>query len=77
VAIRVSDRGLGIDPREQKRIFKKFIRASSADTAGAKGTGLGLTMVDHIVAAHGGQIRVDSEPGVGSTFTILLPMIKE
>jgi signal transduction histidine kinase len=77
VAIRVSDKGLGIDLHEQKKIFKKFVRAASADAAGAKGTGLGLTMVEHIVASHGGQVRVDSEPGVGSTFTILLPSVKE
>jgi len=77
VAIRVCDKGLGIAPHEQKQIFKKFVRAASADAAGAKGTGLGLTMVEHIIAAHGGQVRVDSEPGVGSTFTIILPSAKE
>jgi two-component system sensor histidine kinase SenX3 len=68
---------LGIAPDEQKRIFKKFVRAASADAAGARGTGLGLTMVEHIVAAHGGQVWVDSELGIGSTFTILLPRAKE
>ncbi len=77
VAMRVSDKGLGITPHEQKQIFKKFVRAVSADAAGAKGTGLGLTMVEHIVAAHGGQVHVHSEPGIGSTFTILLPSAKE
>ncbi len=77
VAISVSDQGLGIDPREQKQIFNKFVRAGSADAAGAKGTGLGLTMVQHIVASHGGRIQVESEPGTGSTFTILLPSVKE
>jgi signal transduction histidine kinase len=77
VAISVSDKGLGLAPHEQKRIFKKFVRAASADAAGARGTGLGLTMVEHIVAAHGGQVHVESEPGIGSTFTILLPSAKE
>jgi len=77
VAIRVSDKGLGIAPHQQKQIFKKFVRAVSADADGAKGTGLGLTMVRHIVAAHGGQVHVTSEPGVGSTFTILLPSAKD
>lgn len=77
VVIRVSDKGVGIAPQEQKQIFKKFVRAASADAAGAKGTGLGLTMVEHIVAAHGGQVQVDSEPGIGSTFTILLPSAKD
>jgi signal transduction histidine kinase len=77
VAISVTDKGLGIATHEQKRIFRKFVRAASAEIAGAKGTGLGLTMVQHIVAAHGGQVQVDSEPGVGSVFTILLPSAKE
>ena len=77
VAVSVSDKGLGIAPHEQKSIFKKFVRAASAEVAGARGTGLGLTMVEHIVTAHGGQVHVDSEPGIGSTFTILLPTAKE
>ena len=77
VAISVSDKGLGIAPHEQKRIFKKFVRAASAEVAGARGTGLGLTMVQHIVASHGGQVHVDSDAGIGSTFTILLPSAKE
>ena len=76
VAMSVTDRGLGIAPHEQKRIFKKFVRAASAETTGARGTGLGLTMVEHIVTAHGGQVRVESELGAGSTFTILLPRAK-
>ena len=77
VAIHVRDQGLGIAPHEQKQIFKKFVRADSAEATGAKGTGLGLAMVQHIVAAHGGEVRVSSEPGSGSTFTILLPAAKE
>jgi signal transduction histidine kinase len=76
VEIRVRDQGLGIAESEQPQIFKKFIRGGSAQAAGAKGTGLGLTMVRHIVAAHGGQVRVESQPDVGSTFTILLPAAK-
>ena len=73
VAIRVRDHGLGIALDEQSQIFKKFVRATSANAAGAKGTGLGLAMVRHIVVAHGGRVQVESQPGVGSTFTILLP----
>jgi signal transduction histidine kinase len=73
LAIRVRDQGLGISADEQPHIFKKFVRAASADVAGVKGTGLGLAMVQHIVAAHGGEIRVESQPDVGSTFTIVLP----
>jgi signal transduction histidine kinase len=72
-AICVRDRGLGIPPGDQARVFRKFVRGESARTAGVKGTGLGLAMVKHIVDAHGGEIRVESQPGVGTTFTILLP----
>jgi len=74
LAIRVRDRGLGIPPAERKNIFKKFVRGSGARTARIPGTGIGLAMVRTIVAAHGGEIRLDSEPGRGSTFTILLPL---
>ena len=73
VAIRVRDHGLGIARSDQEQIFEKFFRASSAKAAGVRGTGLGLAMVRHIVAAHGGQLDVESRPGAGSTFTILLP----
>lgn len=73
VAIRVRDRGFGIPPSERKRIFRKFVRGSSAKAYGVKGTGIGLAMVKHIVDAHGGKVIVESEPGRGSTFTILLP----
>jgi signal transduction histidine kinase len=73
VAIRVRDRGFGIPPSERKRIFRKFVRGSSARAYGVKGTGIGLAMVKHIVDAHGGKVIVESEPGKGSTFTILLP----
>ena len=77
VAIRVRDEGVGIPPGEQKDIFKKFVRASAAKAAGIKGTGLGLAMVQQIVAAHGGHIHLVSKPGAGSTFTIFLPVIED
>ena len=73
VAIHVRDQGLGITPAERRRIFEKFARGSSAAQAGIKGTGIGLAMVRHIVDAHGGKVAVESRPGGGSTFTILLP----
>ncbi len=73
VTIRVRDEGLGIAPSEQRRIFEKFERGSSAAAAGVKGTGIGLAMVKHIVDAHGGTVTVESRPGGGSTFTIDLP----
>jgi signal transduction histidine kinase len=73
VAIRVRDRGYGIPPAEREQILRKFARGSSATALGVKGTGIGLAMVTHIVDAHGGRLRIDSEPGQGSTFTIELP----
>jgi two-component system phosphate regulon sensor histidine kinase PhoR len=73
VAIRVRDNGFGIGASEQKQIFRKFARGSAAREHGVKGTGIGLAMVKHIVDAHAGSITVDSEPGRGSTFTIILP----
>jgi signal transduction histidine kinase len=72
VAIRVRDRGAGIAPAEMKAIFRKFVRGSAAAAGNVKGSGVGLAMVRHIVAAHGGEIVVESEPGEGSTFTMLL-----
>lgn len=74
VAIRVRDQGFGILPSERDRILRKFVRGSSAKASGVKGTGIGLAMVKHIVDAHHGKVLVESEPGRGSTFTILLPM---
>jgi len=73
-AISVRDRGMGIDPREQRQIFQKFVRGAAAKKAGIKGTGIGLSMVRQIVDACGGEIRLESAAGEGSTFTILLPL---
>jgi signal transduction histidine kinase len=72
-SIAVRDHGLGIPPHEQAAIFGRFQRGAGATLRGIKGTGIGLAMVDHIVRAHHGRIDVDSRPGAGSTFTIVLP----
>jgi signal transduction histidine kinase len=72
-AICVVDRGVGIPRSEQRSIFGKFVRGRAAIEANIKGTGVGLSMVQQIVAAHGGEIELQSEPGRGSTFTLLLP----
>jgi signal transduction histidine kinase len=74
VAIRVKDHGVGIPASERERMFEKFVRGSASDVRAVKGTGIGLAMVRHIVNGHHGEIRVESEPGEGSTFTILLPV---
>jgi signal transduction histidine kinase len=64
---------MGIPEAEQRAIFEKFVRGRAALEAHVKGTGVGLAMVSHIVRAHGGDIRVESAPGEGSTFTMRLP----
>lgn len=74
VAIAVRDEGVGIPAAQREAIFRKFIRGSAAGALGAKGTGIGLAMVKHIVEAHGAEVRVDSDVGRGSTFTIQLPV---
>jgi signal transduction histidine kinase len=73
VAVRVRDDGVGIPATEHARIFEKFVRGSASQALHVKGTGIGLAMVQHIVHAHGGEIRLQSEPGRGSTFSLLLP----
>jgi signal transduction histidine kinase len=73
VFLRVSDKGIGIPEAEQPRIFDKFYRSPAANQGDAGGAGLGLTVVQHIVDAHGGRIEVESTVGEGSAFTIVLP----
>ena len=72
--IEVTDRGVGIAPAEQRRIFEQFYRVRSQDNDGIPGTGLGLTLVRHIAEGHGGRVTVTSAPGEGSTFAIHLPL---
>jgi len=71
-AIRVRDEGLGLAVEERKDVFRKFVRGSAARETGVKGTGIGLAMVNYIVRAHRGRVLVESTPGTGSSFTILL-----
>ncbi|MGA8027606.1 MAG: HAMP domain-containing sensor histidine kinase [Bryobacteraceae bacterium] len=77
VAISVRDRGIGIAPVEQRDIFERFVRGTEAKIAGIKGTGIGLSMVRQIVHASGGEIQLESSPGIGSTFTIVLPLASQ
>jgi signal transduction histidine kinase len=67
------DTGPGILPDDQQRIFQKFVRGASAAATNVKGTGLGLALVKLIVSGHGGEVRVNSQPDAGSTFTVVLP----
>ena len=73
VRIAVQDHGIGIPPSEQKKIWDKFYRVGSTLVHDVKGSGLGLSIVQHVVQAHGGRVEVQSAPGEGSTFTIVLP----
>jgi two-component system phosphate regulon sensor histidine kinase PhoR len=74
VRIAIRDYGIGVPAHEHSAIFSKFQRGEQVRIRGIKGTGIGLTMVDEIVRAHHGRIEVKSEPGKGSTFTIILPV---
>jgi len=72
--VRVHDRGIGIPARLQRKIFNKFFRIQTDAGSGPHGTGLGLAIVDHVMRGHNGFVRVDSEPGRGSTFTLHFPL---
>jgi len=74
VRIAVSDNGIGIPRREQRRIFEKFYRSDERLSRAVEGSGLGLAIVRHVVMGHNGRTEVQSEPGQGSTFTIVLPL---
>jgi signal transduction histidine kinase len=74
VSIAVRDHGIGIPPRERAALFRKFVRGEEASKRGIRGTGIGLAMAHQIVKAHQGKLDVESEPGRGSTFTIVLPV---
>jgi two-component system, OmpR family, sensor histidine kinase SenX3 len=74
VEIAVTDRGIGIPEEEQERIFERFYRTDHARSRRTGGTGLGLSIVKHAVQRHGGEVRLWSRPGRGSTFTVALPL---
>jgi signal transduction histidine kinase len=76
IRLSVTDHGIGIAREEQEKIFDKFYRVSTGLVHDVKGSGLGLSLVKHIVEAHRGHVSVRSEPGRGSSFTIHLPAAK-
>ena len=73
VRVSVTDHGIGVAKADQKRIFEKFYRAEDSLVHETKGSGLGLALVSHIMEAHGGSVELQSAPGRGSTFTLVLP----
>lgn len=72
--LQVADRGIGIDPKELDRIFERFYRITDKVASETRGSGLGLPLVKHIIEVHGGEIKVESEPGKGSIFSVVLPI---
>jgi signal transduction histidine kinase len=76
VVLDVVDTGIGITPEDQQQLFSRFYRVTSVTEDGLRGLGLGLYVTKAIVEAHGGEIRVRSEAGVGSTFSVVLPAVQ-
>jgi two-component system phosphate regulon sensor histidine kinase PhoR len=73
VELRVEDRGPGIPRQERERVFEPFYRGDAAERNQAPGSGLGLSLVRHVVRAHGGSVRVEPREGGGSAFVVELP----
>jgi two-component system sensor histidine kinase SenX3 len=76
-ALSVLDQGIGIDPKDAERVFERFYRADPARSRETGGTGLGLSIVKHVAARHGGTVDLWSQPAIGSTFTLKLPVHQE
>ena len=77
IEIAVTDRGIGIPREHQQRVFERFFRVDSARSRATGGTGLGLAIVKHVAANHNGSIRLWSQSGTGSTFTLSIPAYQE
>lgn len=77
VELSVTDRGIGIAPEHQERVFERFFRVDAARSRATGGTGLGLAIVKHVAANHNGQVRLWSRQDTGSTFTVVLPVHDE
>ena len=74
VHIEIADSGMGISAEDQRRLFRRFFRTSTANEQAIQGTGLGLAIVKAIVDGHGGRVTVESEVGSGTTFCVELPL---
>ena len=77
IEVAVTDRGIGIARADQERVFERFFRVDKARSRATGGTGLGLAIVKHVAANHNGSIRLWSQPGTGSTFTLSIPAYPE
>jgi signal transduction histidine kinase len=74
VELSVKDQGIGIPPSEQPKIFEKFFRGSAPSVRKIRGSGIGLAITRHVAEMHGGEIRLESEPGKGSLFVLKIPI---
>lgn len=75
VKVSIRDQGMGMDATDLKKIFDRFYRSRRAEESGISGTGIGLSIVNEIIKQHAGKIEVESEVGVGSVFTVILPFM--
>ena len=73
MAIDIEDHGVGIPTRDHERIFERFYRVDRGRSRDTGGTGLGLAIVRHVASNHGGEVKLASREGDGSTFTLVLP----
>jgi len=74
VVTSIRDQGIGIEEADQQRLFQRFFRASNASSQGARGNGLGLSIVKAIIERHDGKVGVFSQVNTGSTFSFSLPL---
>jgi signal transduction histidine kinase len=74
--LQVADQGIGISRKDVGKIFQRFYRSQNKVVSESQGSGLGLTIVKHVAEAHGGKVEVESEPGKGSVFSVILPIFK-
>jgi len=77
VILDVIDTGIGISPKGQQQLFSRFYRVTNVTQDGTRGIGLGLYVAKAVIEAHGGEIRVFSEEGAGSTFSMVLPALQD
>jgi signal transduction histidine kinase len=75
VCVEVVDQGIGIPPEALPQLFSRFYRAANAEAQHISGLGVGLYVVQEIVRLHEGQVMVESQEGVGSTFTVVIPLL--
>ena len=74
--LQVEDKGIGISQKEGDKIFQRFYRSENNVVSESSGSGLGLTIIQHIAEAHGGRVDLKSELGKGSVFSVIFPIVR-